>query len=311
MQVPQLFQHGPSRGVLDRVFLFALLLSVVLHGGTLYAVHRWGDCVCHVGRVVCPKLGQDCEPRVDVKLVQDHRPTKPPPLPPKPKPKPKPKAEPAVTVEKPMPNRPPAAPKAGKVVLPDEAFEAAPAPQSGITLDRPALSEDVVVRESEVDAAIIVSGEIFGRAHELTPGEAGAFGLGGTGTAVGVGPFGTEEEGGGTAEAVESPAPVSKPEPPPRPKGPSRPPRVIDWIDPPYPEQARQQGIEGTVVLKLTVGIDGSARNVTVFRSAGHAALDQAAVAHVRKTRFSPALRDGYAVAAAIAFRVRFRLVNT
>jgi len=280
-----------------------------LHGGTLYAVHRWGDCFCHVGQVVCPKLGQNCEPRVDVKLVQDAPQPKPPPLPPKPKPKPK--AEPAVTVEKPMPNRPPAAPRAGKVVLPDEAFEAAPLPQSGITLDRPALSEDVVVRESEVDAAIIVSGEIFGRAHELTPGEAGAFGLGGTGTAVGVGPFGTEEEGGGTAEAVESPAPVSKPEPPPRPKGPSRPPRVINWIDPPYPEQARQQGIEGTVVLKLTVGIDGSARNVTVFRSAGHAALDQAAVAHVRKTRFSPALRDGYAVAAAIAFRVRFRLVNS
>jgi len=307
MQAPQLLQYGRSRGVLDHVFLAALLLSVVLHGGTLYAVHRWGDCFCHVGQVVCPKLGQDCEPRVNVKLVDDHPRAKPPP----PTPKPKPTPEPAVIVEKPRPDKPPAAPKAGKVVLPDEAFELAPRPQSGITLDRPALSEDVVVRESEVDAAIIVSGEIFGRAHELTPGEAGAFGLGGTGTAVGVGPFGTEEEGGGMAEAVESPAPVSKPEPPPQPKGPSRPPRVLDWTDPPYPEQARQQGIEGTVVLKLTVGIDGSARNVTVFRSAGHAALDQAAIAHVRKTRFSPALRDGDAVAAAITFRVRFRLVNT
>jgi len=309
MQVPQFLQHERSQGLLDSVFLTALLLSVVLHGGAFFAAHRWGDCLCHVGQVVCPKLGQDCEPRVNVKLVEEHPRAKPPPSPPKPKPKPKP--EPAVIVEKPMPNRPPAAPRAGKVVLPDEAFESAPRPQSGITLDRPALSEDVVVRESEVDAAIIVSGEIFGRAHELTPGEVGAFGLGGSGTAVGVGPFGTEEEGGGTAGAFESPAPVSKPEPPPIPKGPSRPPRVLNWTDPPYPEQARQQGIEGTVVLKLTVGADGSARNVTVSRSAGHAALDQAAVAHVRKTRFSPALRDGDAVTAAITFRVRFRLVNT
>ena len=307
MQAPRLFQHDRPQGLLDSVFLAALLLSVTVHGGALYAAHRWGDCLCNVGQVVCPKLGQDCEPRVNVKLVEDHPWAKPPP----PKPKPKPTPEPAVIVEKPRPDKPPAAPKAGKVVLPDEAFELAPRPQSGITLDRPSLPEDVVVRESEVDAAIIVSGEIFGRADELTPGEVGAFGLGGTGTAVGVGPFGTEEEGGGTAGAFESPAPVSKPEPPPKPRGPSRPPRVLDWTDPPYPEQARQQGIEGTVLLKLTVGADGRSRNVTIARSAGHAALDQAAVAHARKTRFSPALRDGDAVAAAITFRVRFRLVNT
>lgn len=305
MHAPQLFQHGPSRGVLDSVFLAALLLSVVLHGVTLYAVHRWGDCLCNVGQVVCPKMGQDCEPRVDVKLVDARPQAKPPPPPPKPKPKPK--QEPAVIVEKPMPDKPPAAPKAGKVVLPDEAFDRAPAAKAEITLDRPALPDDVVVRESEANAPVIASGEIFGRADELTPGEAGAFGLGGTGTAVGVGTFGTEKEGGGAVEAVESPAP----KPPPKPKGPSRPPRVLDWTDPPYPEQARQQGIEGTVVLKLTVGADGRPRNVSVARSAGHTALDQAAVAHVRKTRFSPALREGDAVAAAISFRVRFRLVNT
>ncbi len=128
---------------------------------------------------------------------------------------------------------------------------------------------------------------------------------------MGIGTFGTENEGGGTAEAVQSPAPAPQPVPRAKPKGPSRPPRVVNWTDPPYPEQARQQGIEGTVVLKLTVGADGRARNVTVARSSGHAALDQAAVAHVKKTRFSPALRDGQAVAAAITFRVRFRLVNT
>ncbi len=197
------------------------------------------------------------------------------------------------------------------MVLPDEAFEPAPAPQAEIVLDRPSLPQEAVVKQSEAGAPVIASGEIFGRAYELIPGEAGAFGLGGTGTAVGIGTFGTENEGGGTAEAVQSPAPAPQPVPRAKPKGPSRPPRVVNWTDPPYPEQARQQGIEGTVVLKLTVGADGRARNVTVARSSGHAALDQAAVAHVKKTRFSPALRDGQAVAAAITFRVRFRLVNT
>jgi protein TonB len=85
----------------------------------------------------------------------------------------------------------------------------------------------------------------------------------------------------------------------------------LDWTDPVYPAQARQQGIEGTVVLKLTVAADGRPTNVTVNRSSGSAALDEAAVEHVRKARFSPALKDGEPVAMTITFRVRFRLVNT
>ena len=293
-------------GLCDRVLLVALLASAVLHAGTLYAANRWGDCICNIGQVVCPKIGQDCQPRVNLELVQKETPKPPPPPPPKPKPKP----EPVVIVEEPRPDKPPAAPKAGKVVLPDEVFEQAPGPEAEIKLDRPSLSEDVVVKESEVEAAVIVSGEIFGRAGELVPGEPGVFGLGGTGTAVGLGPFGTEEEGGGTG-TEEAPAPVAPvPERAPKPKGPSRPPRVINWTDPPYPEQARQQGIEGTVILKLTITAAGRPRNVAVVRSSGHSGLDEAAVAHVKKTEFSPALKDADPVAMTITFRVKFRLVN-
>lgn len=306
MQAPRSLQHGEPQALLDRVLVAALLLSALLHGGALYAAHRWGDCVCHFGQVVCPKLGQDCEPRVRLKLVEDRPRSKPPPLPPKPKPRP----VPAVIVERPRPGRAPGAPKAGKVVLPDEAFEPAPAPQAEITLDRPSLATDVVVRQSNAEAPTIASGEIFERANELTPGEAGSFGLGGMGTAVGLGPFGGAEDGDGRP-ATESATPVLDSEPPPATaRGPTRPPRVINWTDPPYPEQARQQGVEGTVVLKLTVSADGRARNVTVTRSAGHAALDQAAVSHLGRTRFSPALKEGEVIAATITFRVIFRLVN-
>ncbi len=295
--------RGRWCGVCDRVLLVALLASAVLHAGTLYAASRWGHCLCNIGKVVCPKIGQDCQPSVNLELMEKQTPNPPPPPPPRPKP------EPAVTVEEPRPDKPPAAPKAGKVVLPDEAFEEAAPPEADIRLDRPSLRDDVVVKESEVEAPVIVSGEIFGRADELTPGEPGAFGLGGTGTGVGLGPFGTEEEGGG-AGAQAAPAPVAPVPPVPKAKGPTRPPRVINWTDPPYPEQARQQGIEGTVVLKLTIAAEGSPRSVTVARSSGHSGLDEAAVAHVRKTEFSPALEDGRPVAMTITFRVRFRLVN-
>jgi len=313
MTMPEIAIRSRSGGICDRSLFVALLLSMVLHGGALYAAARWGDCLCSLGTVVCPKIGQDCEPRVNVRLVGDQKQAPPRPPPPRPQTRP----EPAVTVESPRPDKPLAAPKEGKVVLPDEALAEQRIRPAEIRLDRPGLPKDVVVRASEVSAPVIATGEIFGRANELTAGERGVFGLGGTGTAVGLGPFGTEEHGSGTGVAVaESPAPAPNPTPKPppaapQPKGPSRPPRVLNWTDPPYPEQARQQGIEGTAVLKLTVGAAGAPQNVVVGRSSGHTALDQAAVAHVQRARFSPALDDGEAVAMTITFRVKFRLVNT
>jgi len=301
------------RGGFDRVFLLALLISAVLHAGTLYAANRWGGCVCHVGSVVCPKICEQPQPRIDLNLAQENQPPLPPPPPPPPKSRPKPKPKAAVIVENPRTDRPPAAPKAGKVVLPDEAFQQSAEPEAEITVQRPGLPEDAVVKMSEAEAPVIVTGEIFGRADELTPGPAGSFGLGGTGTATGIGPFGTERDGGGTGAPAElAPAPIEqpKPAPPPKPKGPTRPPKVINWTDPPYPEQARQQGVEGTVILRLTVGTRGRPGNVEVVRSSGHAGLDKAAIVHVRTAEFAPALEAGEPVAMTINFRVKFRLVN-
>jgi len=295
-----------SRGGFDRVFFSALLISAVLHGGTLYAVNHWRGCGCQFGKVVCPKVCPQSQPRIDLSLAQEMPP--PPPPPPNPKPKPEPKA--AVIVENPRPDRPPAAPKAGKVVLPDEAFQQSAEPPAEITVDRPGLPEDAVVKMSEAEAPLIVTGEIFGRADELTPGPEGVFGLGGTGTATGIGPFGTEREGGGTAAPAEpAPAPTQQPAPA-EPKGPTRPPKVLNWTDPPYPEQARQQGVEGTVVLRLMVGAEGHPRNVRVVRSSGHSGLDEAAVRHVKMAQFAPALKAGEPTPMNINFRVRFRLVN-
>jgi len=293
----------PERGRRgDSLLLIMLALSALLHGSGLYAANRWGGCLCRLGKVVCPKICFEPEARINLQL-------KPLPAPP---PQPRPEPRPQVVAPA-RPDKPLAAPKRGRVVLPDEALQPRTEPPKEMTARLPSLPEEVVVKESEAKAPVMATPEIFARAGELSAGPPGEFGLGGTGKGTGAGPFGTAEDRGGAAGAsspAPSPPPSSKPEPPSRPKGPSRPPRVLDWTDPPYPEQARQQGVEGTVVLQLTVGADGLPGNVRVSRSSGHAALDKAAIAHVRRARFSPALKDGKAVPMAITFRVKFHLVN-
>jgi len=295
-----------SRTIPDRVHRYDSLLllmfavSAAFHGSALYAGYRWGDCLCRIGSVVCPKVCFEPQARIDLEL-------KPPP-PPQPKSIPEPQE---VAPER--PGKPLAAPKRGRVVLPDEALKPRIGPPKEMTARLPSLPEEVVVKESEAKAPVMATPEIFGRAGELSAGPPGEFGLGGTGKATGAGPFGTTEHGGGsagTSPVAPSPPPPPNLEPPPKPRGPSRPPKVLNWTDPPYPEQARQQGVEGTVVLQLTVGADGLPGNVRVSRSSGHAALDEAAIAHVRRARFSPALKDGRAVPMAITFRVKFHLVN-
>jgi protein TonB len=278
----------------DSLLLIMLVVSAVFHGSALYVGHRWGDCLCRIGKVVCPKICFEPESRIDLEL-------KPPPPAPRPQ---------VVAPER--PDRPLAAPKRGGVVLPDEALQPRTEPPKETTARLPSLPEDVVIRQSDAQSPVVATPEVFGRAGDLSAGPPGEFGLGGTGKATGADPSGTAEDGGGSAgtPAVIPAPPPPKPEPPTRPKGPSRPPKVLNWTDPPYPEQARQQGVEGTVVLQLTVGADGLPGNVRVSRSSGHAALDEAAITHVRRARFSPALKDGRAVPMAITFRVKFHLVN-
>jgi protein TonB len=291
-----------TRPRFDSLLLTMLAASAFLHASALYAGHRWGDCLCRIGKVVCPKICFEPEARINLQL-------KPLPAPP---PQPRPEPRPQVVAPA-RPDKPLAAPKRGRVVLPDEALQPRTEPPKEMTARLPSLPEEVVVKESEAKAPVMATPEIFARAGELSAGPPGEFGLGGTGKGTGADPFGTAEDRGGAAGAsspAPSPPPSSKPEPPSRPKGPSRPPRVLNWTDPPYPEQARQQGVEGTVVVRLAVGTDGAPSDVRVFRSSGHAALDDAAVAHVRRARFAPALKDGKAVPMPMTFRVKFRLVN-
>jgi protein TonB len=66
-----------------------------------------------------------------------------------------------------------------------------------------------------------------------------------------------------------------------------------------YPAQARADGVEGRLVLRLTIGADGSVSKVEVVSSV-EAALDAAAIVSAKKWRFKPAMRCGRPVAGGV-----------
>jgi protein TonB len=78
---------------------------------------------------------------------------------------------------------------------------------------------------------------------------------------------------------------------------------------PPYPEQERRQGVEGTVTLHLSITAEGTVSNAAVVKSSGNADLDSTAVAWViAHWKYKPALADGQPVASAADANVVYDL---
>ncbi|WP_334178189.1 TonB family protein [Pseudoxanthomonas sp.] len=68
---------------------------------------------------------------------------------------------------------------------------------------------------------------------------------------------------------------------------------------PRYPINELRNGVQGTVILRVLVDIDGKPADVTVETSSGNRNLDKAALQHVLKTwRFKPAMQNGQVVQA-------------
>ena len=74
-----------------------------------------------------------------------------------------------------------------------------------------------------------------------------------------------------------------------------------------YPPQARKNGFEGDVVLRLLIDADGSIAKVDVVSDPGEG-LGPAAEQAVRELRFSPAKVNGIAVATTVPFTIHFTL---
>jgi protein TonB len=84
--------------------------------------------------------------------------------------------------------------------------------------------------------------------------------------------------------------------------------RPLSQPAPEYPGAAVRAGDEGTVMLEVAVGADGTPTDVSIARRSGSRELDRAALQAVRGWTFEPAIRNGQAVASTVQVPVDFRL---
>jgi len=77
--------------------------------------------------------------------------------------------------------------------------------------------------------------------------------------------------------------------------------------EPQYPPQARREGVEGVVVLSITIGRDGRVESAQVLRGLGFG-LDESALRAARTTVWVPATVGAESVRSTRRFNVRFTL---
>jgi TonB family protein len=81
---------------------------------------------------------------------------------------------------------------------------------------------------------------------------------------------------------------------------------LLHRVEPQYPEDARQQQIQGAVVLEVQIGGDGVVQNVQTI--SGPAELAQASMDAVKQWRFKPHLVDGRPTPMQTRITLNFRL---
>jgi TonB family protein len=105
------------------------------------------------------------------------------------------------------------------------------------------------------------------------------------------------------APAVNSPIPVAPVEQA------VSPPVLVAKVDPIYPAAARQAGVEGTVILQISIAPEGNVSEVRVRRGLP-LGLTEAAIAAVRQWRYRPAFGPRGPIPSARTVRIDFRLTG-
>ncbi|WP_233843730.1 energy transducer TonB [Dyella sp. 2HG41-7] len=85
----------------------------------------------------------------------------------------------------------------------------------------------------------------------------------------------------------------------------------ISTIRPRYPTAALRNNQEGWVDVQYMVNSDGSVSNITVVSAEPRHVFDSAAIDAIRRAKFSPAMRDGAAIAAQQQKRIEFKLSSS
>lgn len=77
---------------------------------------------------------------------------------------------------------------------------------------------------------------------------------------------------------------------------------------PSYPQFAREQGWEGTVVLRIKIKADGSVDSIATRKSSGFPILDESALRTVKQWRFEPAKDGEFPIPVTVDLPIRFDL---
>jgi TonB family protein len=86
--------------------------------------------------------------------------------------------------------------------------------------------------------------------------------------------------------------------------------KVVRQVRPPYPEQAKAAGIEGTVLMEAVIGRDGTLQNLQVLNSLVHPDLMQAATEAVRQWQWEPTYLNGEPVEVITMITINFTLAK-
>jgi len=86
-------------------------------------------------------------------------------------------------------------------------------------------------------------------------------------------------------------------------------PRYAQNPKPVYPQEAREKGYQGKVLLRVEVLANGRVGQVAVKKSSGCETLDRSALAAVREWRFIPARKGEVAVPVWVIIPVKFQLL--
>ncbi|MGZ3550559.1 MAG: energy transducer TonB [Vulcanimicrobiaceae bacterium] len=81
---------------------------------------------------------------------------------------------------------------------------------------------------------------------------------------------------------------------------------MTDAVPPQYPDSARQFGMHATVLVKVTVDEQGRLIGLSVFKSSGISAIDQAALAAARMSTYMPPVHNGVPASGMYLFRATF-----
>ena len=83
--------------------------------------------------------------------------------------------------------------------------------------------------------------------------------------------------------------------------------RVLARPEPQYTEEARENQVEGTVVLRAVFSLTGEVTNIRVVSALPYG-LTESSVEAARQLKFTPAMKDGHPVSQYIQIEYKFNL---